>query len=130
MLAFWAGGACSFGIAPIPTDDFQPLGNKRTEYDDDDIEKLRRQYAENVRQLSQLESRINEQKMFVNTAVINDNIVGVDSFDAAKDARYLAAVIQAQEEIKRLEKIKAALMRLRDEEEAIMVIILSQPFYH
>ena len=100
-------------------------------YEDDDIERLRRQYAENERQMRELNARLAaEEEKLEKLQKINDNII-VDDFEAIQaDALYLAAVAQAQVEIKRLQSMKAALMRMLDEEEAMLVILLSHPFYH
>lgn len=117
-----------------PQEDFQILGGviSTRKYEDDDIERLRRQYADNERQMRELNAKLAaEQEKIDKLQNLNDNIVQVDAFEANQaDALYLAAVAQAQIEIKRLQSMKAALMRMLDEEEAIMVILLSHPFYH
>jgi len=127
--------AFSFGEGVIPPepdeDDFQILGGG-IGYDDDDIERLRRQYAERAQQLQAVEAKIlSEKQNLEKIQKMPDNAIRVDGFEAAQaDALYLAAVAQAQIEIKRLQSMKAALMRMLDEEEAILVILLSHPFYH
>jgi len=55
-----------------------------------------------------------------------DTVVG---FDASKaDAEFYSAVARAQEEIRDLIARKDRLIRLIDEEESILVLLLSQPF--
>lgn len=90
-------------------------------YDDPEFHKL----------LTAQYDRLNEiQKEIDKKSKINDNVVEVTTFDAKKaDALYQDAVARAQQ-IKQLINEKAALMRLLDDNEAILVLMLSQPFCH